>query len=492
MTFITRSLALSIIAIGVFPHSQAISQIAKTSTLNDDIFSTIWDLPQSHLSVTKAGIDGTPLDPNAVIIVNEQSAAGSCLNQDNAPLPLLTVRDESIFNEKTFATLIPLFDNYTAIEERPEVLMTDVENPHWKEVDAFLDAVFETVAMKAAIKYIQTDLSPGIEDEKIRSDVRKMWFEPYSNRYGGTTEFCVGFEHVFVGEDESKAGKLNPCRDSVAGYHSWAKFYLEQQINKTDSLGYDYPEGNIADALAEPRVTTVVMRWSPTVEADRSHGNHLLKKPGGFFVGTKPEVEIAFGTLAMYMQLAGKFDNVPNKDNHHRVRLGKNYFDIVMHPQTIAPPQRGQQAKRGMHIRTLYPKFRGQKIPELKSLGGGHVKIDLPTQPHNDAAIKIVSAMPNPKGQDDLGEWIELKNTTDDTDFDLGDWSLSDKNGRRITLKGKLLAGKTTRINLNRDNDKSMMLSNRGGWIVLYQGDIRRAAVKYENAKNDQTIQFAK
>lgn len=357
-----------------------------------DIFSQIWDMPEAHVRVTKVGDDGQPVDPTAVVIVNEQGAAGQCLHEDNAPLPLISVKDESIFQEKTFATLIPLFDNYTAVEERPEVMPADDKHAHWKEVDAFLDAVFESKAMQLAIAHIQTELSPGISQKQIRSDVWKMWFEPYSNHYRDTTEFCVGFEHVFIGEDESSPGKNDPCKDSVAGYHSWVKFYLEQKQNKTDSLGYDYPGGNVTDALAEPRVTTVVMRWSPTVEKDRAHGNHLLKKPGGFFVGTKPEVEIAFGTLAMYMQLANKYDNVPNKENHRRVRLGKNYFDIVMHPRTLVPARQGQPAKRGTHIRTLYPKFRGKKFSDENKMNTRAPGIDLPTQPHNNAAIQIVSA----------------------------------------------------------------------------------------------------
>jgi poly(U)-specific endoribonuclease len=457
-----------------------------------DIFSRIWDLPEAHVRVTKLGNDGKPLDPTAVVIVNEQGKAGQCLHEDNAPLPLIQVIDESIFKEKTFATLIPLFDNYTAVERRPEVMPADENHTHWKEVDAFLDAVFESKAMKLAVEHIQTEISPGISEQKIRTDVWKMWFEPYSNRYRATTEFCVGFEHVFIGEDESNPGPNDPCTDSVAGYHSWVKFYLEQKQNKTDSLGYDYPGGNVTDALAEPRVTTIVMRWSPTVAEDRSHGNHLLKKPGGFFVGTKPEVEIAFGTLAMYMQLANKYDNVLNKENHRRVRLGKNYFDIVMHPQTLAPAQRGQPAKRGTHIRTLYPKFRGQTIAPDKRADSRFPKIDLPTQPHNNAAIQIISAKPNPEGREDTGEWVKIKNVSQTADFDLSEWSLADKTGRRIKLAGTLRVGESITVSLSRDGNQSMMLANKSGWILLFQGNIRRAAVKYTKAASDATIYFDK
>ena len=137
----------------------------------------------------------------------------------------------------------------------------------------------------------------------------------------------------------------------------------------------------------------------------------------------------------MYSQKAGMYDNVAGKENHHRVKLGEFYFDLVMHPESLKPPQRGQKSKRGNHIRTLYPKFRGRKIPGQTVATN---KVDLPTQPHNNAPIQIVSAMPNPKSPDDRDEWVELKNQTENTTFDLANWKLSDRNGRQKTMKGSL------------------------------------------------------
>lgn len=458
--------------------------VQAQDTSKADIFATIWDLPESHVSVTKIGPDGKPIDDSAIVIVHEQGKAGECLQHDNAPKPLLTVTDESIFEEATFKTLIALFDNYTAVEQRPEVTFEDAGHDHWKEVDAFLDAVFKSKPMQVAVEHIQTELKPGISKEQIRTDVKAMWFEPYTNRYRGASEFCVGFEHVFVGEDESGPEASDPCKDTVAGYHSWVKFHLEKKQGKVDCLGYDYPGGIVEDAISDPKVTTIVMRWSPTKEEDGSHGNDLLKKPGGFFVGTRPELEMALGTLAMYAQHADKYNNVANKENHHRVLLGENLVDIVMHPQSLKPPQRGVPRERGWHIRTLYPKFRG------KTVLGETDSVDLPTQPQNNAAIKIVSALANPEGAVDKGEWVEIRNTTDDTTFDLANWSLADRSGRRKQLDGKLEAGETLRIELDRESESSMMLRNGGGWIMLFQGDVRRSAVKYGRAKELEIFKF--
>jgi len=472
-------LSLSLFALAIIP---ALAQ----DTPDSDIFAKLWSMPESHISVTKLGDDGKPLDGNAIVIVNEQGKAGRCLQHDNAPKPLLTITDESFLEEPTFKTLIALFDNYTAAEQQPEVSWDDTSHHHWTEVDAFLDAVFDSPTMKVAVAHIQKELSPGISIEQIRKDTRAMWFEPYTNRYSAANKFCVGFEHVFIGEDESNLFGADPCRDAVGGYHSWVKFYVEKKKGKVNYLGYDYPEGNVADAIADPKVTTMVMRWSPTKEEDGSYGNDLMKKPGGFFVGTRPELEIAFGTLAMYSQLAGKYDNVPGKENHHRVRLGENLFDIVMHPQSLAPPKRGQKSKRGKHIRTLYPKFRGKEIPNFASAS----KVDLPTQPHNNAAIKIVSALVNPAGAEDDGEWVELKNVTDDAEFDLSSWSLCDRNGRRLKLTGNLKAGETLKATLTRTNEQSMMLRNGGGWILLFQDDVRRAGVEYDRASESEVVKF--
>lgn len=455
-----------------------------------DIFARIWDLPESHVSVTRAKEDGLPAHPSAVVCVHEQGRAGNCLDEDYADRPLLTVLDETVFERPTFKTAMALFDNYSAAELRPEISVEDTENQHWKEVDDFLDAVFASKPMQLAVDHVQNVLAPGLSKEEIRADVKSMWFEPFTNQYGRAQPYCVGFEHVFIGEDESNAEGAPKCQDRVGGYHCWFKFYRDQQAGKADYLGYDYPDGNVPDALSDPKVTTMVMKWSPSTD-DGAYGHDLLKKPGGFFVGTCPEVEIVFGMLAMYAQKAGVYDNVTGKENHHRVKLGNNYIDLVMHPQSLAPPQQGRPARRGDHIRTLYPKFRGSTDPDSpgQDLENG-LPGDLPTQPHNDAPIRIIRALPNPATPDDEGEWVELVNMTEDTTFDLAAWRLTDRLGREQRMTGELAPGAVKRIILDRADHNSMMLKNGKGWILLFQGEIRRAAVQYLKSPSDQIVEF--
>ena len=188
-----------------------------------DIFAKLWNLPDSHVRVSKLGPDGTPADPAAKVVVHEQDKAGNCLDDDHADKKLLSNVDESLFDEPTFRTFIALLDNYTAAELKPEVTFDDAANEHWREVDEFLDAVFETVTMKVAVEHIQTELAQDATLSDVRALTRKMWFEPYTNQYQNDQPFCVGFEHVFVGEDESGEGGAPRCEDRVGGYHSWVK-----------------------------------------------------------------------------------------------------------------------------------------------------------------------------------------------------------------------------------------------------------------------------
>ena len=471
-------------------QAQASKENSESKPEETDIFAKIWNLSESHIRVVgmKSFQENSSGSSSAQLVVHEQGKGGQCLDQDNAPQPLLTNVDESVFKEPTFKTFIALLDNYTAAEGEKEIGFEEADHKHWKEVDAFLDAVFQSKPMQIAVEHIQGELGVDETTDQIRENVKTMWFQPYTNNYRSAQPFCVGFEHVFIGEDESGPEGAPNCQDRVGGYHSWVKFYLEQKLDKVNYLGYDYPEGNVEDALENPKVATMIMRWSPTKEEDGSHGNDLLKKPGGFFIGTRPELEIVFGALAFYTQQAGVFDNVNGKENHHRVKLDGYFFDLVMHPQTIKPTNQGAKRQRGNHIRTLYPKFRGKIIPESQSHDQG-IAVDLPTQPNNDAPIQIVSALPNPSAEGDVGEWVEIKNVSDHA-FDLSQWSLKDRSGRSKSLTGILEAGQTKKIILDRDSPDSMMLRNSEGWILLFENDVRRAGVRYPNPTADQVITF--
>lgn len=460
-----------------------------------DIFEQIWTLPESHIKVTKCDAAGVPLDSTADVALDEQARAGGSLLNDNAPRPLIPFVRTGLFTDPSFATLIELLDNYNATEGVAERLLTDTS--HGPAVDAFLTAILPTPPMQLAKEHIKTNFDAGLTEATFREKVKSIWFEPYTNHFSGNVPFCVGFEHVFVGESTRKPGD-GPSEDNVGGYHSWVKYYLDEQAGKANYLGHDYRIAVTAEGIANPNVASVLMSWKPSA-AEGGDGHVLFKKPGGFFVGTRPECEIALGVVGIYAVLNGVFDNTPGggTENHRRMTLGANSFDLVCHPETITPAGGGGSARvNGWHLRTLFAKFLGAPIPTGGtggsgggSGGGSPVGAILPSNPHNDASIRIRRALPNPPGTNDVGEWVEIKNVSTFA-FDLSDWSLADDLNRKLPLTGTIVPGEIQRIMLNRIDSTSMMLRNSAGWILLYQGTERRAAVKYTSPSENAVFDF--
>ena len=443
-----------------------------------DIYESIWDDPAGHVSVSRR-VEGAFDNPGADVLLDEQGPVAACSGQGTAPRPLLAGVREAVLGEPTFETFIALLDNYTAKEGQAEKPLTDPD--HRPQVDAFLDAVLPTGPMMLAVDYVRQELRPGMTAAQFRDQVRALWFEPFTNKFSAPEPFCVGFEHVFVGEDEAGPGQPPRCADNIGGYHSWVAYYLDQQAGRTTYLGHDYEGPVAAQGLADPNVATVLMTWKPD-----GNGRELLKKPGGFFVGTRPEVELALGTVGQFEHLTGRFQHNPGTqgEDHRRVKFGESFFDLVIHPQALRRTPR----ENGPHLRTIFPKFRGGQDP---GGGGGEPSGPglIPTHPHNSGALRIARALPNPPGPEDEGEWVEVRNISTE-DFDLSAWRMRDRLGRSQAMSGVLAAGQTRQFVLDR-SPGGMQLGNAGGWILLFEGDQRRAAVRYGQAAQGQVFTFS-
>lgn len=453
-----------------------------------DIIETIWNLPESHVSVTSVNASGLPLAPSAKIVLREALPTEACV--DKPPLADLFVAvDESLFDEPTFKTLIALFDNYTAVESHSadEFQELPLDDPtHGPEVDAFVDAVLSTKPVQTAKEFIQTELEPELTDGGFRKRLKTIWFEPYTNKFGRHDHYATGFEHTFLGEDETDPGGAPNCEDGVGGYHSWVKYYLDQKAGKASYYGSDY-RNNIRDnALAWPQMVTVLMRWSPTSEVDGAHGHPIMKIPGGFFVGTRPELEIAIGVIGMSLHKTTGWTSPGLDQNRRRVVFSGHVLYLTLHPEATSPSTRGQR------LRTLWPAYiepvGGGEEP---GDGSGNGNVNLPTQPINNGPIRVAAVLPNPLGQDEGNEWVELKNVTPDVTFDLSEWKLTDMLGREESISGSIDPGQTKRIVLSRSNQDSMMLRNSGpGWVLLFEGNERRAAVKYPDPTSGNVYSF--
>lgn len=100
--------------------------------------------------------------------------------------------------------------------------------------------------------------------------------------------------------------------------------------------------------------------------------------------------------------------------------------------------------------------------------------------------VTLFSALPNPKGDDRYGEWIELRNETMRPQW-LNGWTLRTESGASLQLDGYVIARKKTlRINLEKT---SLKLRNGIETILLTDPNGQpRSALSWKGAKEGQAI----
>lgn len=123
-----------------------------------DIYEQIWNLSSSHVLVSRCDATGTPLNPAADVVLDEQAKAGGSMLIDNAPRLLIPSVRSGLFTEPTFATLITLLDHYDVTEGVAEKLLSDPV--HGPAVEAFLDAILPTPPMLLALNHIKATWEP--------------------------------------------------------------------------------------------------------------------------------------------------------------------------------------------------------------------------------------------------------------------------------------------------------------------------------------------
>lgn len=103
----------------------------------------------------------------------------------------------------------------------------------------------------------------------------------------------------------------------------------------------------------------------------------------------------------------------------------------------------------------------------------------LPTLP----SIRITKLLPDPTGDDTLGEMIELQNNGS-TDTDLTGWIVKTTSGKSFTLSGMLEASKTRELPYS---ETKLVLANAGTTIYLLgPAGTTHDTVTYSNAKTGQ------
>ncbi|NEO97920.1 MAG: endoribonuclease [Symploca sp. SIO2E9] len=442
-----------------------------------DIYQQIWESDQNQFSVSPRNSSGDWEDKDADILLDEQVKASGKRSIDLATRPLFhKVNEDKLFDEKrTYVSFIKLLDNYTIRTLDPEFTADQEE----QEQRDFIDLIISTKPIQMALEYINKELEENLSEKQFKAKLQRIWFELYTNYYKGKSiHFASGFEHVFVGEGKFniRSGNKQATLGDISGYHSWVKFYLDEQNQRVNFLGYKYDlKGNAGPN--NPNVVTLQMLQDVT----DMRGNviaQLFKKKGGFFVGPSPECEIAMATVAYFQSLDGIIRD------KQRISINDANYDLVLYRST------NPNGSRGEFIRSFFPIFLstdGVKEP----VGPETTIVPIDDIIKNDGSVVIVAALPNPEGSDTGGrEWVELKNVTN-TPIDLTGWEMQDKMGRPEPLRGTLGPNEVKRFPVRRSSNSSMQMTNKSGLIAVFDNKSQQVAtVRYSRAHSGAIIQF--
>jgi poly(U)-specific endoribonuclease len=129
---------------------------------------------------------------------------------------LLTV-DPAAYQVGTIKLLADLFDNYV-----PAVCIAETStSAETTELDAFLNAVFDTPVMQRTQEFLA---SKGLPNG--RAAFEQIWVEQYS-RCSGTLG-SSGLEHILLAELNS----------GVSGFHNWVFFAKGEENGDVNYRGY--------------------------------------------------------------------------------------------------------------------------------------------------------------------------------------------------------------------------------------------------------------
>ena len=224
-------------------------------------------------------LDTNRLNPNVDYVINVQRGKKPFWKEDDAPDPLFTKVDQSVWKRPTYKTFIALLDNYTPETGQAENLTTAERN----EISAFLNAIMQTPPMQFCHKYLRRKVPDTVPNDAAGFSklLYKIWFELYCRERGGRPD-SSGFEHVFVGEVKN---------GEVSGFHNWIAFYMEEKKGALDYRGYIKPRSQSeASADSNDHVLTLQFAW-----------RGVEKFVGTSFIGVSPEFEMALYTICFLL-----------------------------------------------------------------------------------------------------------------------------------------------------------------------------------------------
>ena len=174
----------------------------------EDIYQDIWNADQTGNGVPALRPGEVFDDAVGYVIVDERtSTVGSghrVLKEVKIPAA----------KKRTYVLCEKLFDNYALERAAGETVRTEETQ---EELD-LIDAIVPTPPIQSAREHLQKSLDLQISDEILAAMIRETWFDMGT---AGSQLDASGFEHVFVGEQASRA-------DKIGGYHFWYKYHLDE------------------------------------------------------------------------------------------------------------------------------------------------------------------------------------------------------------------------------------------------------------------------
>eukprot|EP00192_Tetraselmis_astigmatica_P014149 CAMPEP_0117654760 /NCGR_PEP_ID=MMETSP0804-20121206/3918_1 /TAXON_ID=1074897 /ORGANISM="Tetraselmis astigmatica, Strain CCMP880" /LENGTH=310 /DNA_ID=CAMNT_0005461067 /DNA_START=310 /DNA_END=1242 /DNA_ORIENTATION=- len=266
----------------LFEHMQIFHRASvRPRTENPSTDPTPEELEDVKLACSKLwSLDSNRLVPGEDFSLNIGDGKFIWDAEDGEDASLFEYVSDKVWRRDTFRAFMRLLDNYNASTEHEDRL----SKSEVRESYEFLDEIMDEDVMKYVHKYlIKVGKAPTSESAFIKQ-LFKIWF--YSYGRGEARNASSGFEHVFVGELDTKSGE-----QEVVGLHNWIQFYFLECAKKLDYRGYVLPRkrGGGDSPDGDEQYLSVQFKWEGEV-----------KPVSGMFVGVSPEFEFALYTLLYY------------------------------------------------------------------------------------------------------------------------------------------------------------------------------------------------
>lgn len=396
----------------------------------DTIYQQIWDADQLENGVPAVRPDQPKNADVGFVVVDERADA---VTTGHRVLKEVVIPDSKL---QTYNLCEKLLDNYALLRAANEHVQPEETQ---EELD-FIDAIIDTKPIQKAREILESRLSLSISRDNLTAMIHETWFQMGRS---GTQEDASGFEHVFVGEQSSKATK-------IGGYHYWHKYFLDDGgAGGNDSIRYhgtQYHKAQEPDkGILIPEVVTLSVVWhAPHGDTSGSSGSgpkELSKPIGGFFVGCSPEGLIALG-LVRCRTKSGKITKINGAE-----------YQLDLHRLDDKPNS----------IRTFFPRFRKADFTVIQP-NPDPGTTPTPPPPTANAGFKVVAAMVNPVNPEGGREFLQIINTSN-SDANLRDWQIVTPNGTRFDLaENSLTPGEVLQVLLPATVG---VLRNKGGDILF-------------------------